>query len=213
MKPVLNQIGLQYITHQHEEKTPLEMGLTLLKTGVSWIQYRDKEISDEEFVENALHLKKQCELYSGALIINDRVHLFDRIQPDGVHIGSSDMTIPEARTMIGGETVLGFTVNNQTDLHTLSLQHRKVDYVGLGALHETKTKQLTEPALGYKGWEFYRKEIEGINANIPVVAVGGVTLGDLPKLEKVGANGVAISGALHQAENSLEYIQLAHKLF
>ena len=211
---ILSPEGKSHITHFYQEKTPLEMGIELLQRGVSWIQYRDKEISDEAFVKNALYLKKQCQLYSSVLIINDRVHLFDRIQPDGVHIGSSDLSLPETRTIIGAEAVLGYTVNHQEDINFLSKHpHPKVDYIGLGALHHTKTKNLTQPPLGYEGWSFYRQAIAEINPNIPVVAVGGVTLEDLPKLANEEANGVAISEALHQTENTLKYIQLTHQLF
>lgn len=212
MKSAINHIRCQYISHTYHEKSNIEMAIKVLKEGIPWIQYRDKEVDDKTFLEQARSLVDTNSLYAGVIILNDRAHLVQKSGADGVHMGKTDGNIQEARTLIGGDKVLGFTINDDEDLSLFKKNKKYIDYLGIGPLHNTQTKSNAKSPLGTKGIQTLMTKVREIDPNIPVVVVGGVTLSDFPILSSLAVQGVAMSRFIHESSIA-DLLPKIHKHF
>lgn len=198
MKPAINHIACQYISHGYQEHTSIDMALRHLQQGVKWIQYRDKELSDEVFLANAIRLVQTNSLYASVVILNDRAHLVQKAEADGVHIGKTDGDIQQARALIGGDKVLGFTINDDEDLALFEQNRKYIDYLGVGPFAQTQTKANAKAPLGMEGIRFLTERIRQIDDQIPVVAVGGISASSFKPLAQIPVQGVAMSAYLNQ---------------
>ena len=198
---------LYFITMDDAPVGHLQQVETACRAGIRWIQLRMKQASDEEFKEMALAAKKLCSGYDCTLIINDRVELAAATGVDGVHIGKEDMSVSEARRILGHDKIIGGTANTVEDI----LEHygQGADYIGLGPYRYTTTKKKLSPILGLEGYRaimqrLREKEGEGelhawSQRGIPVIAIGGVGVEDVALLLDAGLAGVAFSGMLVHA--------------
>ncbi len=173
---------------------------TLCSAGVRWIQFRSKHQSFPAFIRAAAEVKEVCDKYGATLIINDNVEAALAVRAAGVHLGREDMLPSEARKMLGDTAVIGGTVNTPGDV--LRLSGEPVDYIGLGPFRFTSTKEKLSPVLGLEGI----KELLPCAA-IPVIAIGGITSGDVQPLLGAGVHGVAVSSALSLSENPPETVK------
>jgi len=170
-----------------------------LRGGCRWIQLRMKGATDEEVKPIALRLKDACRQQGATLIIDDRVALVQEIEADGVHLGREDMPVEEARAQLGEGFLIGGTANTIDDIRRL---HRaSADYIGLGPFRFTTTKERLSPTLGLDGLRRIVQTMEQENINLPVCAIGGITLSDIPAIIATGVNGIAVSGAILRAED------------
>jgi len=181
----LTQDGLE-LSHQEQAER-------LCRAGARWIQLRVKTMPDDVWRKTASEVTDLCHSYGAICIINDRVDLALAAGADGVHLGKQDMDWAEARRQLGPKMLLGGTVNNLDDAARASTPGC-LDYVGVGPLRFTTTKEKLAPVL----------ELTGVQAlltalgDLPAWVIGGVTASDLPSLNKIGAAGAAISSALFQ---------------
>ena len=163
--------------------------------GVSAVQVREKDASGRFFLDTVLRLADELP-ESVALIVNDRVDVFLAARAagrrvTGVHVGQSDLPVGAVRELIGKDVVLGLSASTVEQLRLGAADPARVDYVGIGALHTTRTKRDAPPALGLA--EFAR--LVGLCA-LPAVAIGGVGLTDLAALRRCGAAGAAVVSAI-----------------
>jgi len=165
------------------------------KGGISCIQLRIKGKQEREWLDIATEAKKVCDKYSANLIVNDNVKIAHKIDAYGVHLGKTDMPCDEARKILGDHKVIGATANTIEDVKYLI--DEGVDYIGLGPYKYTKTKKILSPILGVDG---IKKIVQGFS-NIPIIAIGGIGLEDLEKLNQAGVFGVAVSSAISNSEN------------
>lgn len=174
-------------------KDPLEV---LLKAGVTCVQLREKRADDDFFIKEALEIKELCRHYQVPLLINDRPDIAKKVGADGVHVGLSDMGIEKAREMLGDGFIIGGSAHNVQE--ALAAQEAGADYIGCGAVFgsSTKTDVTTLP----------REELKAIcgAVQIPVVAIGGISLTNMEKLAGTGIDGVAVISALFGAEDKEE---------
>jgi len=195
---------LQYITSNpiHAEKA--------CKGGADWIQLRVKNKSFEEWKVLALETKRICKLYKAKLIINDNVLLAKEINAAGVHLGKEDMSLTEARKILGEKFIIGGTANTIEDI--MRLHRMNVDYIGLGPFRFTSTKEKLSPVIGINGYIYMFPELKRRDMNIPVIAVGGIRTGDVKSLIKAGVYGVALSSAITNTnditKSTQEFIKL-----
>ena len=188
---------LQFISHYTEEVSYLEGCRMALEGGCRWIQLRVKGAPDEEVFPLAIQVQRLCKEHDAVFLIDDRVALVKEIGADGVHLGKNDMPVSEARQLLGEEYIIGGTANTMDDICALIGQG--VDYIGCGPFRFTTTKEKLSPLLGAEG---YRKLLEAMQEQqftTPLVAIGGITLEDLPLLRSVGVKGFAVSGAILHA--------------
>lgn len=194
---------LQFITHPSEKYNIVEQVKMVLDGGCKWVQLRMKNSSDEEVKAIAEEIIPLCKEADAILVIDDRVELVKELEVTGVHLGKKDMLVAEARNILEGGPIIGATANTAGDI--FALKGIDVDYVGLGPFRYTTTKENLSPILGLDSYRKIMKEIRDAGVELPVVAIGGITLDDIDDIMSTGVNGIAMSGAIINAENPTEY--------
>lgn len=200
---------LQFITHPSERYSIAEEVQMAIEGGCRWVQLRMKDATDEEVRETALEIIPMCQETDTFLIIDDRVNVVNDLKVSGVHLGKEDMPVREARELLGPHAVIGATANTADDI--LALRGADVDYVGLGPFRHTTTKARLAPVLGLEGYRDIVSRVRAAGMEIPIVAIGGVTLDDVEPLMAAGVSGLAVSGdiinAPDPAERTARYIE------
>ena len=167
-----------------------------IKGGVTVVQIREKTADTLEFYNLALKVKEITTKYDVPLIINDRVDVALAIDADGVHVGQSDMPCSVTRRLIGEDKILG--VSAATIEEAKKAEKDGADYIGTGAVFPTATKD-DAPKITKKDL----KEIVD-SINIPVVAIGGITLENASQLNDTGIAGLSVVSAIMSSENPKE---------
>jgi thiamine-phosphate pyrophosphorylase len=167
--------------------------------GIDWIQLRVKNKPEEEWKALAREIKKVCRQYGAKLIINDHVYLAKEIGADGVHLGKEDMPHDKARSILGDQFIIGGTANTWEDIQRLvSL---KVDYIGLGPYHDTRTKVNLSPLLGIEGIVSLMKKVGQAGIKTQIIAIGGIKRADIHSILNTGLQGIAVSSAISDSGN------------
>lgn len=193
---------LQFITHQSDRFSIPEEAQMAIEGGCRWIQLRMKDASDDEVRAVANEIIPLCKENDTFLIIDDRVELVNELRVSGVHLGKEDMDPMEARDILGPHAIIGVTANTAEDI--ISFKGKDVDYVGLGPVHFTTTKAKLSPELGIEGVKRVIDEVRANGVELPIVAIGGVTENDIEPLLAAGINGIAVSGAIINADDPVE---------
>ena len=181
---------LYAVTDRHwtGEKTLLEQTEEAIKGGATFIQIREKNLNEQNFEQEALQLKKLCGKYRIPFVVNDNVRLAKKIDADGVHIGQDDMTLPEARKILGGQKIIG--VSAQTVQEAVLAETQGADYLGVGAVFQTGSKDdAVEVPL-----ETLKEICKAVK--IPVVAIGGITKDNVAGLKDSGICGISVISAI-----------------
>ena len=186
----------QFITHQTEKYDYFQSAKLALEGGCKWVQLRMKEASMEEIEAMALRVKSLCKEYNATFIIDDHVEICQKVEADGVHLGKSDIPPAEARKILGSQFIIGGTCNTYEDILMVK---DSVDYVGCGPFRFTTTKKNLAPILGLDGYRDIVWNCRSTGINIPIVAIGGITVDDITDILNVGANGIALSGTILNA--------------
>ena len=191
---------LQFITHTNTRfLSESEGAAEALRGGCRWIQLRMKHASEEEIIAEGLQLRKLCDRFGATLILDDHVNLVDETGADGVHLGKNDMPVAEARAILGPDKIIGATANSFADIKAAA--SAGADYIGLGPFRFTTTKENLSTILGLEGYSTIMQQCREAGITIPVVAIGGITTDDIAALRETGVNGVAVSGAILNAED------------
>ena len=191
--------SLQFITHETEQFTYREGAFMALEAGCKWIQLRMKDVAIETVRQLAEELKKACENHHALLIIDDYVEVAREVKADGVHLGKNDMPIEEARKLLGEGFIIGGTANTFEDVK----RHYEAgaDYLGIGPFRFTTTKKNLSPVLGLEGYRNIKQQMIEADIILPAVAIGGITVEDIPAILATGIEGIAMSGAILQAHD------------
>lgn len=186
---------LQYISQgftQAEQEFNIK---NALGNGIQWIQVRWKNSTEKELIRLCENVKKLCSEYKSVCIINDHVKIAKEIDADGVHLGLDDMAVEAARSVLGETKIIGGTANTFSDV--LQRINESCDYIGLGPLRFTSTKEQLSPVLGFDGYETIIRNLREKSIEIPkIFAIGGVVLDDIRRLQQSGIYGVAVSGQI-----------------
>ena len=173
---------------------PAELARCALQGGADTIQYRDKSGDVRRMLQEASEVLKVCREFSVPMIVNDRVDLCLAVGADGVHLGLTDMPVKTARRILGAGRIIGATIRGVPDLERV--QEESADYVGLGPIFRTSSKQVPVEPLGL---DIVRQVAEV--ARIPVIGIAGITHENLSDVLRAGAFGVAVIGAVSQASD------------
>lgn len=168
------------------------------KNGVTLVQLREKELVSGRFFELALKVKAITDRYQIPLIINDRVDICLAIDAAGVHIGDDEMPVDVVRSLIGSEKILG--VSAKTVERGLEAEKAGADYLGIGAIYPTKTKDTPLTS---------KEMLKAINkaVTIPSVAIGGIKEDNLADFHGTGIAGVSIVSEIMRAKNVGEKVR------
>lgn len=169
-----------------------EQARALTTAGARWIQLRMKHAAPEAWLATAREVVAICHGAGALCTINDSVDLALAAEADGVHLGSRDEAWAAARARLGPGRILGGTVNHAGDARRAAAAG-VLDYVGVGPLRFTATKQNLAPVLGLAGIAALLPALGGL----PAWAIGGVQPADLPALRRAGLAGVAVSSPLY----------------
>ncbi len=165
-----------------------ETARLVIDGGADVIQLREKTISDDELISLAGEIRDIITKSGTLLIINDRVRVAREVNADGVHLGQHDMSMTEAREIIGNEKIIGVSTHNITQAR-LALEYG-ADYIAIGPVYPTTTKDY-EPSIGLEVIQEISREM-----NIPFLAIGAITLENLDEVLKAGASRVAVCSAI-----------------
>ena len=162
---------------------------TLQSAGIRFLQYRDKEGSDEVVLDRARILRNIFPMGEATLILNDRAHLCEAAAFDGVHVGQDDLSPKLAREAIGPERLLGVSTHNPRQV--AAADREPVDYIAIGPVFGTQSKPDPDPVIGREGVASARR-----STSRPLVAIGGLTLENSRLILRAGADSIAIISAL-----------------
>ena len=177
----------------------LSVAAQFLDAGGRWIQLRMKDASAEVIVCRGKEMLALCRKRRAVLVVNDAPQLAVAIGADGVHLGQADMPPIEARRIIGDGAVIGSTA--KTFEQIAARNDGETDYVGLGPFRFTTTKKNLSPVLGTEGYRTILGRMRTENIPLPVVAIGGIELPDIPQIMRTGVDGIALSGAIARADS------------
>ncbi|MFT4112255.1 thiamine phosphate synthase [Silvibacterium sp.] len=160
----------------------------LSEAGVGILQYRNKTAVIAEIAEDAKHLQS-VERGSLKLILNDHPALVDELGFDGVHVGQTDMSPATARELLGPGKILGVSTHNEAQLRVANVQ--PVDYVAIGPVYATSSKENPDPVVGLEGVRLARRLTEK-----PIVAIGGIGQEQAAEVLAAGADSIAVISAV-----------------
>lgn len=158
--------------------------------GATFIQLREKYKSPREFYEEAKAALKAARERKVKIIINDRVDIALALKADGVHLGQDDMPPEAARKILGDAAIIGFSTHNTAQ--AVEAVKMPVDYIAIGPIFGTTTKDNPDPVVGLEGLQFVRNEI----GKFPLVAIGGINQKNVADLLAHGADSVAVISSL-----------------
>lgn len=194
--------GLLFITHQTDKYNYLQSIEIALSGGCQEIQLRMKDSPIEDILKVGMEAKKMCSNYNASLYIDDHVEICKQLQLNGVHLGKSDMPPSKAREILGHNFIIGGTANTFEDIKRL--KNEGVDYIGLGPFRFTNTKKNLSPILGLSGYQTIVNQCKEHNIHLPIIAIGGITVEDIPSLMNTGVSSIALSSTILNSENPVE---------
>lgn len=185
-----------YLVTDHRNKTDdefLNIIEEAIKGGTTVVQLREKTASTKDFYDLALNVKEITSKYDVPLLINDRIDIAIAVDSEGVHIGQDDMPADIARKIIGEDKILG--VSASTVEEAKKAEADGADYIGSGAVFPTATKDDADSVS--------KEELSEIvdSIDIPVVAIGGITLENADTLKDTGIAGFSVVSAIMNAED------------
>lgn len=160
----------------------------VLKAGATFLQLREKELTDEEFLAEAKKLKPIAKKYNVPFVINDNIDVAIKCGADGIHVGQSDIVQKDMRALIGPDMILGISAN--TVETAKKAEQSGADYIGVGAVFGTSTKK------DAKNISIEQMQEICNSVSIPVVAIGGINEKNILELKGSGIDGVAIISAI-----------------
>lgn len=193
---------IQFITHSNTRYDYVEGARLALEGGCRWIQLRMKDAQEVDFLLAAKQIGAMCKEYGATFILDDHVEWVRITGADGVHLGKNDMPVDEARNQLGANRIIGGTANTFEDVERLWRQG--ANYIGCGPYRFTTTKKNLSPVLGLDGYRHIISKMKAHDINIPVVAIGGILQPDIKDVMATGVSGIAVSGAILNAENPVE---------
>ncbi len=193
---------LQYISHFTQQISYAEGIRMALEGGCRWIQLRMKDAPAEEIIACAEEVLPLCRRHGAKFLLDDHVELVRQLGADGVHLGKNDMPVDEARKILGPDIIIGGTANTIEDI--IRLHKQGADYIGCGPFRFTTTKKNLSPILGLDGYKSIVLKMKELGIDLPIVAIGGITVEDIPSVMGTGVSGIALSGAILGAPDPVE---------
>ena len=168
-----------------------------LKGGITLFQFREKgkgALEGKEKLELAVKIQDLCKKYNVPFIVNDDIELALEIDADGVHVGQDDLGVDEIRKLMSNK-IIGLSIGNEEELKQSKVEY--VDYVGVGPVYVTQSKDDAGGAIGYEGLELMRKLLP----QMPLVAIGGIQTQHIKDVMKTNVDGVSIISAISYSDN------------
>ncbi len=179
-----------------------EMHLSNIKkacvSGAELVQLRLKNLDEATLLKTAEIAREITANYHTRLIINDHYKIAKAVKADGVHLGKNDTCPRVAKKHLYPWQLVGGTANSLQDCQDLI--EKKVAYIGLGPFRFTATKNNLSPILGLNG---YASLLNSLKTKTPIIAIGGITINDVPEILGTGVYGIAVSEELTKDFNKV----------
>jgi thiamine-phosphate pyrophosphorylase len=185
--------------------------LKLIKGGAVLIQLREKYASPNDFYADAEEAINIARSKNVKIIINDRVDIALALKADGVHLGQDDLPPEQAREILGEKAIIGFSTH--TVAQAIEALKLPIDYLAIGPVFQTKTKENPDEIVGIEQLKAARKAI----GDFPLAAIGGITFANFLEVLEAGADSVALIGDLlfepdRIIEKTTKFIELSKSI-
>lgn len=179
------------VTDRHQTKgRPLVPLLQRVLTAAApAIQLRERDLSARELVTLALELQAVTASRRSQLLINDRIDVALALEGVGVHLRNNSLPVSVARQVLGTQRLLGISVHAVEE--AVQVESQGADYIVLGPIYETPSKQMFGPPLGIHTLERACRQVR-----LPIIGIGGVTAARAREMRRAGAFGVAVITAV-----------------
>ncbi|HKW78775.1 MAG TPA: thiamine phosphate synthase [Candidatus Limnocylindria bacterium] len=182
-----------YVCDVSRVREPPQVCARVAEVGIRLVQLRMKALGDAEAYLLAAQVATELRRRGALLVVNDRVDLALAVDADGVHVGADDLPVSVARRLLGPERILGASAHDATQA-TNAVQSG-ADYVGCGSVFPTRTKE----DASVRGLDVVR-EVRAATV-VPLYGIGGIDGGNAGRVIQAGADGVAVSRAIGEAED------------
>lgn len=182
-----------------ENQTLYEQLEDALIGGVTCVQLREKNLSEEDFIQEAVEIRELCRKYNVPLIINDNLNVAIKSNADGIHVGQEDVSAAEIRKLVGDNFIIGVTA--KTVEQAKKAENDGADYIGVGAVFPSPTKT--------NAIRINNEQLNEIcsSVSIPAVAIGGISLDNITELSGCKMSGVAVVSAIFAADDIKTTVQ------
>lgn len=182
-----------------ENQTLYEQLEDALIGGVTCVQLREKNLSEEDFIQEAVEIRELCHKYNVPLIINDNLNVAIKSNADGIHVGQEDVSAAEIRKLVGDNFIIGVTA--KTVEQAKKAENDGADYIGVGAVFPSPTKT--------NAIRITNEQLNEIcsSVSIPAVAIGGISLDNITELSGCKMSGVAVVSAIFAADDIKTTVQ------
>ncbi|WP_316816861.1 thiamine phosphate synthase [Pedobacter nyackensis] len=188
-----------FITHDIHQHSHIEQVQIACSAGAKWIQYRCLTKNDDELLEDINAIAEICDDWGATLIVTDHIHLNGKADIQGFHVEDFDADFVKLREQLGEAVTIGGSATTLEGL--IRLAKEGADYAGFGPFYTTLTKPNNAPLLGIEGYKKAMEMLKSLNIDLPILAVGGVTISDIDPLMNTGIFGIAASAAINQADD------------
>jgi len=193
-----------YLVTNHGELTDAAFLQTIeaaIKGGVTLVQLREKNLTDEEFIALAHKVHAITQAHQVPLIIDDNIKVAQAVHAEGIHVGDADLPVREVRNLMGDDIIIGASTKSLAAAQDAVAQG--ADYLGVGAIYPTKTKVITKPTSMATLAEIVA------NVTIPVVAIGGIKPNVVPNFKGIPVDGFAVVSGIMASDDA----QIAAKTY
>jgi len=166
-----------------------EVAQALLGAGVRILQYREKKLKAGQMLEECRLLRRMTEEAGACFIVNDHIDIAILAGADGVHIGQEDLPVPEVRRLVGPDMLIGLSTHAPEE--ALSAVRAGADYIGVGPIFATQTKEDVVPPVGFSYLDWVSRHID-----LPFVAIGGIKEHNIADVAAHGARCCALVSEL-----------------
>jgi thiamine-phosphate pyrophosphorylase len=179
---------------------PVEYLKKLMEAGARLFQYRNKTEASRELLQAAQALCSTARQGNATFIVNDRPDIARLVWANGVHVGQEDVEVSVARAIVGTEALVGVSTHNLEQFREAA--QTDADYLAIGPLFETRSKDKPDPVVGLE-LIFEARKL----TSKPIVAIGGITLERAPEVLRAGADSVAVISDIWTSRNPLARVK------
>lgn len=160
-----------------------------LQGGVKAVQLREKDLTSRELFTMATELRELTACFGAKLFINERTDIALAVGADGVHVGRSSLPLPQIRKLLGPERLIGYSAHGIEE--ALQAAATGADFITFGPVYFTPSKAAYGPPVGLE-----KLQVACSKLSVPVYALGGITMENIPAVLNAGSAGVALISAI-----------------
>lgn len=187
-----------------------ELARLVVEGGTTLVQLRDKTGSTRQLIEEARAIRAALTGTGVPFLVNDRVDVALAAKANGVHVGWDDVAPADARLLLGGRAIIGMSIKTLQQAQDAPLEH--LDYVCIGGVYETMSKDNPDPPIGADGLRTIAAVIRKRAPQMPVGAIAGIDESNAANTIAAGADGVAVISALSVAPDPKAAAQSLRKV-